>query len=281
MALIDRGKLKERYKIVVLNDNSFEEKWAIKISVARLLLWGIILSMSLLIVIAILLTNSNLLQTEASLRRKFMKVHNRADSLEKLIVAHEQYILNLQNVLNGKLDIVSIRNQPNVNFQKQNIDKTNPKRPLEDFELRKLIEHESSSLHKAGVQNQLHKIHLSIPIIGVVSKAFDESKKRYGVFISSSRDAKVYAVLEGKIIFADYSDISGYTVVIKHGQGMFSCYKHCAKLFKKVNNFVKKGEMIATIGNRIVSIDKPHLYFELWNGATPLNPQCYIVFAGK
>ncbi len=69
-----------------------------------------------------------------------------------------------------------------------------------------------------------------------------------GVDLASTKNAPVGAANTGKVIFAEYLGIYGYTVIIDHGQGVFSLYSHLSRIDTEVNSMVNKNDLIGHTG---------------------------------
>jgi len=66
--------------------------------------------------------------------------------------------------------------------------------------------------------------------------------------------------------------------MVQHTNEFISVYKHNGSLLKEQGDFVKSGEVIATVGSTGEHTTGPHLHFELWNNGYPINPMNYINF---
>ena len=65
-------------------------------------------------------------------------------------------------------------------------------------------------------------------------------------------------------------------MVIDHGYGIATLYAHCQSLFVGEGQPVKRGMVIATIGNTGRSTG-PHLHYEVQVEGVPVNPMLYIM----
>lgn len=70
----------------------------------------------------------------------------------------------------------------------------------------------------------------------------------------------IIAANDGKVVLVKKRFYSGGTVVIDHGEGIYTCYFHMSKLDVKVNQFVKKGELLGLSG-KSGRVTGPHLHF--------------------
>ncbi|HTR82765.1 MAG TPA: M23 family metallopeptidase [Bacteroidota bacterium] len=115
------------------------------------------------------------------------------------------------------------------------------------------------------------------PVVGYVSRGFDEAQRHFGIDYAGRRGSIVSAAADGYIIFAGWTYDDGNMIIISHGSGYFTIYKHNQALLKSANDFVKRGQPIALLGNSGNTSNGPHLHFELWKDGQPLNPDGYLI----
>ncbi len=65
-------------------------------------------------------------------------------------------------------------------------------------------------------------------------------------------------------------------MMIKHGSDYVTAYAHCSKLIKRVNDSVKKGDLIGYVGSTGRS-QGAHLHYELRINGLPVDPELYLV----
>ncbi len=85
----------------------------------------------------------------------------------------------------------------------------------------------------------------------------------------------VYASSGGTVVKAGWGSGYGYVVYINHPNGMQTRYGHLSKVYAKVGQTVKQGEVIAASGNTGVSTG-PHIHFEILVGGTQVDPMNYL-----
>ena len=115
------------------------------------------------------------------------------------------------------------------------------------------------------------------PVLGYVSRGFDEAKKHFGIDYAGRRGSIISAAAEGYVVFSGWTFDDGNMVILSHGGGYFTIYKHCQSLLRSPNEFVKRGQPIALLGNSGNTSYGPHLHFELWKDGQPQNPDDYLV----
>lgn len=96
-----------------------------------------------------------------------------------------------------------------------------------------------------------------------------------GIDIANKSGTKIKAAGSGVVTYAGYYGGYGKVIIISHGYGYQSIYGHNKKLFVKVGQHVKKGEVIAEMGNTGKSTG-PHLHFEIRYYGKPVNPKNII-----
>jgi murein DD-endopeptidase MepM/ murein hydrolase activator NlpD len=93
-----------------------------------------------------------------------------------------------------------------------------------------------------------------------------------GIDLASTKRAKVQAANRGNVVFADYLGIYGNTVILDHGQGVFSLYSHLSQIGVAVGELKDKSGVIGLTGTTGMA-GGDHLHFSiLINGifVTPL-----------
>jgi hypothetical protein len=92
-----------------------------------------------------------------------------------------------------------------------------------------------------------------------------------GVDLASLARSPILASNSGRIILAQDLGIYGLTVVIDHGQGIYTMYGHLSSIEATVGQFVTKGETIGASGaTGLASGD--HLHFGFLIHGVPVNP---------
>lgn len=97
-----------------------------------------------------------------------------------------------------------------------------------------------------------------------------------GLDIAASPGTPVYAPADGVISFAGYDSGYGKLVSIDHGYGVISRYGHNSKLFVKVGQQIKRGDLLSAVGNTGQSTG-PHLHYEVRINNVPVDPSNYIL----
>jgi murein DD-endopeptidase MepM/ murein hydrolase activator NlpD len=101
-----------------------------------------------------------------------------------------------------------------------------------------------------------------------------------GVDFAGKEGADIIAVASGVVTYAAEENGYGLMVEIKHGKGFRTRYGHCQKSLVKVGDIVKKGQVVALLGNTGRSTS-PHVHFEVYKNDVAVNPSSYIDRASR
>lgn len=118
------------------------------------------------------------------------------------------------------------------------------------------------------------------PISGTITSRYGESSRlrkstHTGLDISATTGTDIKAVASGTVTCAKYSGSYGNLVKIDHGNGVETWYGHTSKMYVKVGQEVKVGDVIAAVGSTGNSTG-PHLHLEIRINGTHVNPQKYL-----
>jgi murein DD-endopeptidase MepM/ murein hydrolase activator NlpD len=83
-----------------------------------------------------------------------------------------------------------------------------------------------------------------------------------GIDIASTTNAEIKAANRGKVVFADYLGIYGNTIILDHGQGVFSLYSHLSRIETAPGEMVDQGTVIAYSGATGMA-GGDHLHFSM------------------
>lgn len=118
------------------------------------------------------------------------------------------------------------------------------------------------------------------PISGVITSRFGsrESIRSYphnGLDIAAPYGTQIKAACDGKVTFSGDNGSYGNLIIVDCGNGVQIYYGHCSKLYSKVGDTVKAGDVIAAVGSTGNSTGN-HLHFEIKINGVSVNPQNYI-----
>jgi murein DD-endopeptidase MepM/ murein hydrolase activator NlpD len=278
-------KLKRKYRLVLMDAATFEEK--VSFRVTRL---GVFLSAATTIILLISLTVYLLAftglreyipgYTDVTLPKKIYDLQQTTDSLERVFRQKDLYISNIKRIIQG--DSVAEIAQP-MEDAFINYDTITLSLSREDSLLRAEYEEQTKyNLFQNRMynytQSDLGFINFFPPLKGLVSRSFNPQMDHYGVDLVAGTDQAIKATLDGTVIFSGWTIETGYVIGLQHRGNLISIYKHNSSLLKNQGAFVNAGETISILGESGELSTGPHLHFELWFNGRPIDPEEFITF---
>lgn len=276
-----KQKLVDKYRLVILNEDTFQEKFSLKLSRLNVFVFGGIFSILLIVFTTLLIAFTGLREyipgySSVSLKRKAIQLVYQADSLKMRLAVIERFTKALRPVLTGEIvpdKIDSIRTEvQNTALENRKLTATK-----EDSLFREKVEGKDRFPLSEGIEERAKIVFFS-PLTGNNSHVFNRNEKHYAIDIVAKKGTPVKVIADGTVLLAEWTAETGYVITIQHADEFISIYKHNGTLLKEQGDFVKSGEVIATVGNTGELSTAPHLHFELWNSGVPVNPIDYIDF---
>jgi murein DD-endopeptidase MepM/ murein hydrolase activator NlpD len=148
----------------------------------------------------------------------------------------------------------------------------------------------SLSLHEATDSLQAHRDLMEstpsiLPTAGWLSSAFSRSRvhpvhhrplPHPGLDVAAEKGTPIFAAAKGRVIRAGWVVGYGMTVEIDHGFGYRTLYGHASKLVVRRGQLVRRGDVIAHVG-QTGTATAPHLHYEVSVNGVPQNPANFIL----
>ncbi|MDB0007041.1 M23 family metallopeptidase [Flavobacteriales bacterium] len=276
-------KWRFKYRFVVLNSETFEERLAFNMSRLNVFLLTCV-SLTLLIGGTTLIIAFTPLReyipgyTSTNIRRQMVNLNQLSDSLKIKLDSRERYLQNIRNIIEGvPVDTTNFYVPENISVQNDGA----VERVYEDSMLRERIESEDRFNFFSSESSDnltLEKLLFFKPVDGLVTQSFNADEKHYGVDVVSKENELIKSTLGGIVVFSSWTSETGNVIAIQHVNNFVSIYKHNSALLKQQGETVTVGESIAIIGNSGKWSSGPHLHFELWHNNQAVNPENYILF---
>ena len=263
-------------KFSVSNPESFKEVWSFNSNGIRVISLSLILILIFSIPISFLFSSGSgyFSGGEVSIEREELENQNKEIiALSEKIQAQENYIQNIQRILNGEVPIDTPLDSVPPSSAGINIDSLNSDETKAEQELAEKIKHDMSTTIDKNAAITL----FGSPVVGVISQKFNK-KTHPGIDVVTEKDRAVKACFSGTVIYSGYTRKDGYILIVDHGNKYISVYKHNKRALKKVGAKVQLGDPISIVGSTGENSSGPHLHFELWYDQSPVNPADYIKF---
>jgi murein DD-endopeptidase MepM/ murein hydrolase activator NlpD len=101
-------------------------------------------------------------------------------------------------------------------------------------------------------------------------------KMHEGLDLGAKPGTPIFAPADGIVIYSGTKPGFGNTLSIDHGYGLETIYAHARSLKVKKGKYLKRGDLIAEVGNTGYSTG-PHLHYEIRINGIPIDPLFYIL----
>lgn len=277
--------LRSKFRLVVMNDQTLEEKFALRLTPMNIIVFGGTFALSLITLTLYLIAFTPLREyipgyTDVNIRRNLLAVTLKTDSLGNQLDARDSYLANLLNVLNDKVDTTTYSSPETGLGYADSIRKLD--KSESDSLLRLQMEgsdrFELEETSEKSFSSGIGSITFFTPLKGTITTKFNTVQKHFGIDVVARANEVIKSAMDGTVIMSNFTSETGYVIGIQHSNNIFTFYKHNSALLKRIGDHVKAGEVVAIIGNTGEFSTGPHLHFELWFNGSPVNPIDYINF---
>ncbi len=275
-------KLRFQYRVSVLNENTLEESWHVRLSRLSVFVYasGMVLVTFILLTILIFTTPIRYYLPgygDSGNRGQIISESMYVDSLLQKVELQDGYLEIMKGIISGNLKADSIISIDSAQLKETAVAYLEKSRKEKEF-VEKFEREEKYNLATIDTKPNENMYVFFRPTKGVISSSFNLSEKQYGINIITSPDETVVSVLSGTVIYSAFTFDYGWVIQVQHENNYISIYKNNTRLLKKAGDNVKAGEGIAITGESGENKTDNHFYFELWQQGKPVNPEDVIIF---
>tara|TARA_B100000768_G_C11190964_1_gene337323 strand:- start:24 stop:896 length:873 start_codon:yes stop_codon:yes gene_type:complete len=276
-------KLLSRYRMVIINEDTFEEQAQVRVSRLNFMILVILIFASIFTATFITIAYTPLKAIipgydSSELRQKAIQNLFTTDSLIALYNQNINYLNAVRSVLNGDVTFQEPELSIENGLNDQELNASFAPLIVEDSLLRAFVAKEDKYNPNETRESGITALLLA-PAKGPISQPFSPEDLHFAVDIVLEENTPIKAIADGTVIFAEWTSQTGYVIILEHLSGMLSVYKHNADLNKKQGDAVLGGEVIASAGNTGEFTTGFHLHFELWMEGYPMNPSNFFNFS--
>lgn len=272
-------RIRMKYKISVLNENTLEELIHWRVSALRFVFWCLGLLLIVLVLFSTLILTTPLRDllpenVDVGLRKEVVRQAIVVDSLTEEVTLRQAYISTFRDVVMGNITIADTTLLSDSLLAHKRDEMLLEKSDKEQLFCEQFEQAEQYNITlSTPLENPETPVFMK-PVSGLITEQFSTVKNHLGVDVKTETGVTVVSVYQGVVLFAGYNPQEGYIVQIIHPNNYISVYKGADVVFKKSGDIVKTGEVIASMGE---SDAENVLHFELWSGMQALDPTQYIV----
>ena len=274
--------LLNRYRMVVINETTFEEKFFIRISQFNIIVL-VLLFVTLTAIGSFFLVAYTPLKefipgyTSLTIRKEAIRNSFLLDSLTLEFEKQDRFISSIKSALTGEINWEENSLLDDQSQSPEVLNSDNVMSEADSLLRLEVIQEDKYNVIPNDLSNV--KYLLYPPAVGPISQKYDADKRHFAVDIALKENAPIMAVAHGTVIFSEWTAETGHVIIVKHDYGLLSVYKHNSSLDKYQGDLVRAGEVIAKAGDTGELSTGWHLHFELWINGFSADPTDFIDFS--
>jgi len=143
--------------------------------------------------------------------------------------------------------------------------------------------HEAMNIYATATKNNKLDSKFILPLDTFITSDFGKARvyndtlKGYhsGTDFRAKVGTPIQASNDGVVVLVKDRFYSGGTVILDHGQGIYTCYYHMSQLGCKIGQEIKKGEVMGLSGDT-GRVTGPHLHFSVRVGGIQVDPLQFV-----
>jgi len=208
------GKLRNTYRLVVMNDETFQEVGSYKLSLLNVYIFLSTVGVLLSLAVGALIFFTPLKRYvpgygSTSNDREMIRLNKQVEEMEEELAAFRTYTENVQRMLSG--DVQTEKDVPKVkpSYSADSLAANPPEIPAVDEDLRREValnelgraaqEPRTSNFSPRDVP--LEQMFFSPPIKGKISAGFDPDKKHFGTDVVAPQNTAIKSAMDGYVFF--------------------------------------------------------------------------------
>ena len=274
--------LLNRYRMVVINETTFEEKFFIRISQFNIIVL-VLLFVTLTAIGSFFLVAYTPFKefipgyTSLTIRKEAIRNSFLLDSLTLEFEKQDLFISSIKSALTGEINWEENSLLDDQSQSPEVLNSDNAMSEADSLLRLEVIQEDKYNVIPNDLSNV--KYLLYPPAVGPISQKYDADKRHFAVDIALKENAPIMAVAHGTVIFSEWTAETGHVIIVKHDYGLLSVYKHNSSLEKYQGDLVRAGEVIAKAGDTGELSTGWHLHFELWINGFSADPTDFIDFS--
>ncbi len=260
-------KLKSRFRLTLLNENTFEERFSYSLTPMNVIVMfgGLLLVFGFIIYLLVAFTPLKVYlvpgYVDIEYREQARDARIKADSLSRALKQNQAYLQSVQTILAGDI----VRHAVDTSEMKTT--------KLEWTEADSLFDTEMRS-KKSKRPLVFSRQAFVIPLKGQILS--NKGVTEYGVNIWSPVGTPVSGVSDGRVLSVMPMGKQSYQMVLSHGDGWVSVYGNLNQVTHRVGDLIFAGDLLGSVGEPTNGQKFPHLHFELWHSGQPVNALPFI-----
>lgn len=212
-------------------------------------------------------------QQDEALRENVIEISERVSSLQDSLYARDIQLRDMREVLRTSRDtLFDVQYSNEFSGMENNQFNFGTSTTLNAYEMLS----QNEIIHSGRISG-IPDFPANLPLQGTLTQGYSPDLGHYGLDIAARPGTEFLALADGTVLDEGWTINYGYVIYVQHANGIMSVYKHGSKIFKAKGDFVLKGDILGTIGDRGVLSSGSHLHLEIWKNGVPQNPNMYLI----
>jgi murein DD-endopeptidase MepM/ murein hydrolase activator NlpD len=257
-----------KYRVVLLDEASFEERFSMVLSRFNVSLAVGTTAVVLILATILLVAYTPLREyipgyASTYLRRSAISLDQESDSLMTQVAYQEAFIRRFQAVINNDLpaDSLGAANVLPAGWSPKHLKPTD-----RELALRQSVA-ELEAKAKTVVDPDKD---LLMPLVGTLIEGQRSARRNFGIKISGEEGAEVQSMKDGTVLAIEGTPSLGFTVLVQHQGGGLGRYGNLGKANRRVGDYVKQGDVLGNIGEAPEG-EIPFVSIQYWLNGESLN----------
>ncbi len=267
-------RLRFKFRISVLNENTLNEVWHIRLSrFGMFTFFASLLLVSFAILAALVWftpLRNYLPGYDANVREQMLSNMERVDSLNNQLALQTEYLAIIRNVVTGEVQTDSVAPLDSLTVR-QKTELLDQRSKVTDEFIAQYEEKERENLAILDPHTTVPMLTLFRPAHGSIIEHFDDNDDN-AILLQTPKNENVTAILKGTVVFCQRFEDKGWVMMLQHENDYVSIYRNLTTPLKAVGSELRQGETIAVMSGELP------LSFQLWQNCNPINPEEVIVF---
>jgi len=218
-----KKKLFTKNRLVILNEESFEEIFSLRLTLMNVFVVATVGAVLIITMTTFIIAFTPLREfipgyASDKLKRDATELALKSDSLTNAVKKNEAYIASIKKVLTGDLEFAKYSKDSIYATKVETNDSEETKPSEADLKLREEVAHEDKYNLFEKAQSKVSVV-LFPPAKGSITEKFNSKNKHFAVDVALAKNTPIKAILNGTVIFADWTPSTGNVIIIRHNNG--------------------------------------------------------------
>ena len=196
-----KKKLLHKYRFVVLNEETFEERFSFKLNRLNVFVFSTLFAMLLIAITALFIAFTPLREyipgySSTSLKKKATELSYKTDSLQNIISVNERYLTSIRKVLSGDVETVNFNKDSILELAKNDVAMIDFTPSKQDSLLRERVAREDK--YNPLLNATEIGVVFFAPVKGAISEGYNPQTKHFAIDVVTVKNAPVKAAAHNK-----------------------------------------------------------------------------------